>query len=121
MSKPTLLNQFKAFYDPDLYPWLIFLDMDEMTTILPQKDQDEFYFEQMTTTMTTPTSNVTRESFTTESYTTEGPEVEGSTYYPIENEDVETITGLPLEPIKPRYFQVIFFGKSLASFKFIND
>ena len=76
--------------------------MDEMTTMSPQTEQDEFFFEQMTTTMTTPTSN------TSETFTTEDPEVEVSTYYPIQNEDIETITDLPLEPIKPRYFQVIF-------------
>ena len=90
--------------------------MEGMTTMSPQMEQDEFFFEQMTTTMTTPTSN-SSERFTTE--LNEDPEVEVSTYYPIQNEDIEAITDLPLEPIKPRYFQVIFLPEEFGLF--LND
>ena len=52
--------------------------------------------------MTTPSHNLTGSS-NLESLEVE---VEVSTYYPIQNEDEEPITDLPLEPIKPRFFQV---------------
>ena len=82
--------------------------MEEMTTIMPDQaaikdEQDKFFFEQeLTTTMTTPSHNLTGSS-NLESLEVE---VEVSTYYPIQNEDEEPITDLPLEPIKPRFFQV---------------
>ena len=58
--------------------------------------------QELTTTMTTPSHNLTGSS-NLESLEVE---VEVSTYYPIQNEDEEPITDLPLEPIKPRFFQV---------------
>ena len=81
---------------------------EEMTTIIPdtfryiQEEGDSILEEQIefTTTMTTPHGRSLN-------YTNLESQEEVSTYYPIQNEDEEPITDLPpLEPIKPRFFQV---------------
>lgn len=87
---------------------------EEMTTITPdtfryiQEEGDSILLEdqtEFTTTMTTPhgrSLNYTN----LESLAAAESQEEVSTYYPIQNEDEEPITDLPLEPIKPRFFQV---------------
>lgn len=87
---------------------------EEMTTITPdtfryiQEEGDSILLEEQTeftTTMTTPhgrSLNYTN----LESLAAAESQEEVSTYYPIQNEDEEPITDLPLEPIKPRFFQV---------------